>query len=144
MRGGLLATATVAFALVAGCGSDRAAAPQPSTAKGAGAPALASAPRGAGEIVVRGDASPLAAGPFRFRGEYRVRFEQYAPEDASLDFGAQTPFVLELTRGRDEPRRLFSAATARGARRIRIDGRMRVDVSFGDFPFVVRFTPVRG
>ena len=95
-----------------------------------------------------GEASPASHGPFRFDGEYTVRFEQHAPEDPDLDFGAATSFVAaldreaEITGGDSIP--LFEAARARQTRKLKIDGRYFVDVSFGDFPYVIRFTPTDG
>ena len=101
----------------------------------------------AGEIVVRGEASPQSHGPFTFRGRYTVRFEQIAPEDPSLDFRGETSFVATLDRRPEEmaadSRRLFRAARRSGRRRITLDGRFYVDVAFGDFPYVIRFTPAR-
>jgi hypothetical protein len=74
-----------------------------------------------------------------------VRFEQYAPEDSHQDFRGQTPFVADLERPPGVAAiHLFNAAAATGRRRLHIDGRFVVDVSFGDFPYVLRFTPVAG
>ena len=73
-----------------------------------------------------------------------MRFEQYAPEDPALDFSGQTPFSAVLQRSADDPRRatgLFVAARRSGQRVLVIRGRYVVDVSFGDFPYVIRFTP---
>lgn len=101
----------------------------------------------AGEIVVRGEASPATHGPYAFSGRYLVRFEQYAPEDATLDFASQTPFSAALTAGRGDPRgaiKLFEAAAATGRREMTIDGRYFLSIDFGDFPFVLRFTPRDG
>ena len=36
---------------------------------------------------------------------------------------------------------LFKAAVGTQTRRLRINGRFYVDVSFGDYPYVIRFTP---
>ena len=140
----LLAVLVVAAA--AGCGVDSTAAPQPGATSRA-EPALARQAATPGEFLVRGDVSPKIAGPYDFRGRYVVRFEQYAPEDPRLDFGGQTPFTAALEErpagreGRSIP--LFESASRTGRRTIRATGRLYVDVSFGDFPFVVRFTPVR-
>ena len=108
-------------------------------------PALAKAPKRAGEIVVRGEASPASHGPFSFDGRYTVRFEQIAPEDPSLDFGTQTAFVATLDRRPQQEGagtiRLFRDAARTGRKVITAKGRYYVDVSFGDFPYAVRFTP---
>lgn len=97
-------------------------------------------------MIVRGDASPASHGPFAFDGRYRVRFQQYAPEDPKVDFASQTSFVAALDRSaeRNGPgtRRLFRVARRTGSRTLTLHGRLFVDVSFGDFPYVIRFTPV--
>ena len=132
--------------LLAGCGSGMGGgtAATTSVARGA-APSLLRAPARPGEIVVRGDATPKTAGPYTFAGAYRVRFQQYAPEDPRLDFAGETAFVADLERTEGVPaRRLFRAAAAHGSRTVRLRGRFYVDASFGDYPFVLRFTPVRG
>ena len=148
MRPAAIATllAALALAAAAGCGGDITVAPQPAATSRA-EPGLARAAARPGEVLVRGDVSPKLAGPYDFRGSYVVRFEQYAPEDPRLDFRGQTPFTAALEErpegreGRTIP--LFEAASRTGRRTIRATGRLYVDVSFGDFPFVVRFTPVR-
>jgi hypothetical protein len=130
--------------LAAGCGQEAATKPQPPRAAD---PALARQPKSPGEIVVRGEASPRSHGPFQFHGRYIVRFEQSAPEDPELDFSTQTSFVAGLDRRPEEEAadsvRLFSAAKASGRRRISVNGRFYVDVAFGDFPYAIRFTPVK-
>lgn len=106
-------------------------------------PALATRPAAAGEIVVRGEASPETKGPYAFDGRYLVRFEQYAPEDPKLDFTAQTPFSAQITPRRDDPRgavKLVQAAARSGRAEVAIRGRRFVSVTFGDFPYVLRFT----
>lgn len=136
--------ALLAGATLAGCGSS---APRPATTTGPSAPvpSLARAPRQPGEVLIRAEATPKTAGPFTFAGTYRVRFVQYAPEDPRLDFSGETPFVAALTRGDGSTvRRLFRAAKASGSRTVRLSGRYLVDASFGDFPFALRFTRVRG
>jgi hypothetical protein len=136
----------VAAALTAGCGRATSEAPRGAAALDVKAkPALLRSPPGDGEIIVRATTSPHTAGPFTLHGAYRVRFEQYAPESPRMDFAAQTSFVADLER-RPGTRavRLFRAAAATGARVIRANGRYYVDVSFGDFPFVLRMTPVPG
>src|SRR5436190_18372224 len=86
-----------ALVLLAGCGSQVATPtkpPDPAKAK----VALLQAPKRAGEIIVRGDLSPASHGPYDFDGRYLVRFEQFAPEDPTVDFAAQTAFVATLDR----------------------------------------------
>jgi hypothetical protein len=147
----LLPVLAVACAVVAGCGSATSTAPVrppgPVAADAPQAPALLRAPRAAGEVVVRGEASPASHGPVALHGRYLVRFEQYAPEDPRLDFGAQTAFVATLDRRPEQEGagsvRLFRAAERRGSVRVRLDGRFWIDVAFGDFPYVVRLTPLR-
>jgi hypothetical protein len=132
--------------VVAACGGG--SEPPPAAPTSTAVPDLARAPKAEGELVVSGEASPESHGPFDFSGEYTVRFEQYAPEDPSLDFGGATSFVAaldreaEITGGDSIP--LFEAARARQTRELAIEGRYFVDVSFGDFPYVIRFTPVDG
>jgi hypothetical protein len=143
-----LVCALLAGAGLAGCGGGGGAttATHP-PAVTATAPALATRAAKPGEIVVRGEASPQSKGPFTFKGRYLVRFEQYAPENAKLDFGTQTPFSAALTRRPDDETGaigLLQAAASTGRRELTIDGRYYVDVSFGDFPYVVRFTPRAG
>ncbi|HEX8158831.1 MAG TPA: hypothetical protein VF526_15710 [Solirubrobacteraceae bacterium] len=135
---------------IAGCGSDRSSTrsrgSDTATTAAAVLPSLARRPAARGEIVVVGQASPQTHGPYAFDGRYRVRFEQYAPEDPKLDFGSQTSFTATLTSRRGDPRGdidLFQAATRDGQRQLTIRGRYYVDVSFGDYPYVIRFTPRR-
>lgn len=127
----------------AGCGGDDPAGTA-TTAPTATLPDLARRPPAPGEIVVRGEASPATHGPYTFSGRYLVRFEQYAPEDPNLDFATQTPFSAALARRAGDPVgavELFEDAARSGRRELAINGRYLVDVSFGDFPYVVRFTP---
>lgn len=109
------------------------------------APELARAPEAAGEIVITGDSSPASHGPYRFDGEYTVQFQQYEPEDPKLDFSAETPFVAALDREAEITRgdsvELFEAARSEGSKTVRVKGRFYVDVGFGDYPYVIRFTP---
>lgn len=104
---------------------------------------LASASSQAGEIVVKGEASPGEHGPFDLDGRYRVRFEQTAPEDPSIDFADETPFVARLMSPGDHGagKRLFRAAAARGQRTLTLHGRYLIDVEFGDWPYAIRLTP---
>jgi hypothetical protein len=133
---------------LAGCGGSAATpATNSTTTSSAGAPRLATRPAAHGEIVVRGESSPRTAGPYAFDGRYLVRFQQWAPEDAKLDFSSQTPFTATLERHDGDARgatQLFQAASATGRRSIAIHGRYFVDVSFGDYPYVLRFTPRAG
>jgi hypothetical protein len=133
-----------ALVLLAGCGSEAATPtkpPDPAKAK----VALLQAPKRAGEIIVRGDLSPASHGPYAFDGRYVVRFEQFAPEDPNVDFTAQTAFVaaLDRTAELDGPGSvtLFHAARRTGRKTLALHGRLFVDVSFGDFPYAIRFTP---
>jgi hypothetical protein len=105
-------------------------------------PRLATEPPAQGEVVLRGRVAPRTHPPVPLQGRYLVRFAQWAPEDRSRDFARETSFVASLlaTGGRTQP--LFKASAARGERRVRLDGRYALDVSFGDFPYVVRFTPL--
>lgn len=144
------AAVLLAVAALAGCGAagggdgaSRRSARAPTTAA---LPALATRPATTGEIVLRGEASPKTHGPYAFDGRYLVRFEQYAPEDPKLDFTAQTPFSAQLEPRRDDPRgavKLVEKAARSGRAEVEIHGRRFVDVTFGDFPYVVRFTPRR-
>jgi hypothetical protein len=140
------AVLAAALALLAGCGSEaatRTKPPDPAQAK----VALLKAPKRAGEIIVRGDLSPASHGPYAFDGRYVVRFEQFAPEDPHVDFTAQTAFVttLDRTAEQDGPGsvRLFHAARRTGRRTLTLHGRLFVDVSFGDFPYAIRITPLK-
>jgi hypothetical protein len=133
-----------ALVLLAGCGNETATPtkpPDPAKAK----VALLQAPKRAGEIIVRGDLSPASHGPYAFDGRYVVRFEQFAPEDPNVDFTAQTAFVaaLDRTAEQDGPGgvTLFHVARRTGRRTLALHGKLFVDVSFGDFPYAIRFTP---
>ncbi|HMJ37187.1 MAG TPA: hypothetical protein VK501_25005 [Baekduia sp.] len=142
----ILVPLLAAAALTASCGSATSEAPRGAAALDAKAkPPLLRSPRGDGEIIVRATTSPRTAGPFTLHGTYRVRFEQYAPESPQMDFATQTSFVADLERQPGIPAvRLFRTAAATGARTVHVDGRYYVDVSFGDFPFVLRMTPATG
>jgi hypothetical protein len=132
--------------LLAGCGTKAAAPtrpPDPAKAK----VALLQAPKRPGEIIVRGDLSPASHGPYAFDGRYVVRFEQFAPEDPNVDFTAQTAFVATLDRNAEQDGpgsvKLFRVARRTGRRTLALHGRLFVDVSFGDFPYALRFTPLK-
>jgi hypothetical protein len=135
-----------ALVLLAGCGGEagtRIKPPDPAKAK----VALLQAPRRAGEIIVRGDLSPASHGPYAFDGRYVARFEQFAPEDPHMDFTGQTAFVATLDRNAEQDGpgsvRLFRAARRTGRRTLTLHGRLFVDVSFGDFPYAIRITPLK-
>ncbi|HMT04806.1 MAG TPA: hypothetical protein PKD76_04600 [Solirubrobacterales bacterium] len=61
-----------------------------------------------------------------------------------MDFSTKTIFVATLVKvsgsGPGEIP-LFQEAARSGQTRVTADGSYEVDVSFGDFPFVIRFTP---
>lgn len=140
----LRVTLSLATAFVlAACGGG--AEPPPPIPTTSAPSALASEPKAPGEIVIEGDLSPASHGPYSFDGDYTVRFEQRAPEDPNLDFSTQTNFVATLDKRAEivdgESVELFDAARAEQSRKLRIEGRYYVDVSFGDFPYVIRFTP---
>jgi len=135
-----------ALVLLAGCGSEAATPtrpPDPAKAK----VALLQAPKRAGEVIVRGDLSPASHGPYAFDGRYVVRFEQFAPEEPDVDFTAQTAFVATLDRNAEEDGPgsigLFHAARRTGRKTLALHGKLFVDVSFGDFPYAIRITPLR-
>ena len=135
-----------ALVLLAGCGNEAATPtrpPDPAKAK----VALLQAPKRAGEIIVRGDLSPASHGPYHFDGRYLVRFEQFAPEDPTVDFAAQTAFVATLDRTAEQEGpgsvRLFRAARRTSRKTVSLHGRLFVDVSFGDFPYAIRITPLQ-
>ena len=138
-----LAVVLLAAAL-GGCGDSKPS-PPPRPGPGApGAPEQLQRPPRQGEILLEGEASPRRHGPFRFDGPYAVRFAQYAPEAPGRSFGGQVPFVVKLRLASDpraKPLALFHRATARGSRTLELHGRYLVEVLFGDFPYVVRFTP---
>ena len=142
----VLVLLAAAAALLAGCGSDSSSsgAPQGDAAL-KGDPALARAPKRPDEIVLRAGASPRTHGPIALDGRYTVRFEQYAPEDPRLDFTTQTAFVADLrTPAGRVAEHLFRAARPTGTTTVTAHGRYLVDVSFGDFPYVLRFSPAAG
>ena len=135
-----------ALVLLAGCGSEAATPtrpPDPAKAK----VALLQAPKRAGEVIVRGDLSPASHGPYAFDGRYVVRFVQFAPVDPNVDFTAQTAFVATLDRNAEEDGPgsigLFHAARRTGRKTLALHGKLFVDVSFGDFPYAIRITPLR-
>ncbi len=128
------------------CGSTGST-PEPPPAAGVdspNAPSLLTDSKSAGEFVFRADLSPETFGPVTLDGRYIVRFAQYAPEDAEMDFSTKTIFVATLVKvsgsGPGEIP-LFQEAARSGQTRVTADGSYEVDVSFGDFPFVIRFTP---
>ncbi len=140
-----LAIAALAIgAALSGCGGAGNEAPPAAGAGAPGAPALLERELGPGELLVEGEATPHEAGPFRLDGRYRVSFAQYAPEAPRRGFAGEVPFVAELRSVSDpraRPVRLFREAAKGGTRTIELRGRYAVEVLFGDFPFVLRFTP---
>jgi len=124
------------LAILVGCGGGDEGAPERPPP---GRPALAQRPAAAGEVVVHGEASPGEHGPFRFDGMYDVRFEQQAPEDPGLDFSGEVAFTARLT-GASGTVPLFDHAARTGRRTVRLKGRYRLEVLFGDFPYALRFT----
>jgi hypothetical protein len=139
------------FALVAvlaaawsGCGGNGAPARTPVPSAD---PALAREQPSEGEIVIHGELSPASHGPYDLDGRYTVAFEQSAPEDPNLDFAQQTSFVAMLDVEAEiesaDSVKLFKASRRAGRKRLEIHGRYFVDVSFGDFPYAIRFTPRR-
>jgi hypothetical protein len=136
----------IALAAIAGCGGGVETREPPPAASKAKV-ALLRAPKLPGEVIVRGEGSPASHGPFTFDGRYVVRFEQFAPEDPSIDFARQTAFVVTVDRRAEQEGagsiRLFRTAKRTGRRAITLHGRLFVDVSFGDFPYALRFSPAR-
>ena len=133
----------VVCAWAAGCGGSGTPAPQ---ALPKGDPELGRADARKGELVIRGDLTPASHGPYAFDGRFRVAFEQYAPEDPELDFTQQTSFVATLDKRAEIPGpgsvKLFKASKRTGRKQLELHGRYFVDVSFGDFPYAIRLTPV--
>jgi hypothetical protein len=142
-----LVVGLAATSALGGCGDDSGRSARDGTTATSGAsvpPALARRAPADGEIVVHGEGSPETHGPYAFAGRYLVRFEQYAPEDPALDFSGQTPLTALLAPRAGDPRgarALIEAALRSGRRELDVRGRYFVDVSFGDFPYVIRFTP---
>jgi hypothetical protein len=146
-RPGRIVLLVAAGAVATACGGGGSSgAASSATAPPPGRPALARAPKRPGEIVVSAQVSPQSHGPFALDGRYVARFEQIAPEDSELDFGRQTPFVAMLDRAPEQEGagsvRLFRAAAKTGRRTVTLHGRWYLDVSFGDFPYAIRLTPV--
>ncbi len=144
-RPSFAALLAVAALLLSSCGGG--ADPSASTAAPPPArPALAETAKRPGEILVQGQASPASHGPFELRGRYTARFEQIAPEDPELDFATQTPIVVMADRNAEQEDgrsvRLFHAAARTGEAQVTLRGRLYIDVSFGDFPYAIRLTPV--
>ena len=138
-----LALLVLLAAWAGGCGGSDPPRPAPTPAAD---PRLAREAPAKGEIVIRGELSPASHGPYDFAGRYRVAFEQYAPEDPELDFSQHTSFVATLDRRAGiqdrESVELFKISRRTGRKRLAIRGRYFVGVSFGDFPYVIRFTPL--
>jgi hypothetical protein len=136
----------LALAALAGCGGATDSPTPPPPASKAKV-ALLQAPKRPGEVIVRGEGSPESHGPYAFEGRYLVRFQQFAPEDPNMDFAGETAFVATLDRQAEVEGsgtvKLFHAARRTGRRTVTLQGRLYVDVSFGDFPYALRFTPAR-
>src|SRR3954453_7117348 len=141
----LLAAALIVTACGGGTTSGRTASTAASGDDGPARPALAQAPKRAGEILLQGPASPASHGPVTLDGRYTVRFEQIAPEDPNLDFTGQTAFVAVLDRHTQQEdtgtKRLFRTAARTGRTEVTARGRYWIDVEFGDFPYAIRLTP---
>ena len=110
--------------------------------------ALLQAPKRPGEILVRGDLSPASHGPYAFDGRYVVRFQQFAPEDPNARL--HRPDGLRGDAWTATPRSKARAAcrsstppAAPGRTTLALHGKLFVDVSFGDFPYAMRFTPLK-
>lgn len=149
----VVAAAVSALVLAAtGCGERHTTspgAPGATTTAAGSKPAitLAKAPKRPGEIVVTANGSPQAHGPYAFDGRYRVRFEQVDPEDPAQTFTGQTTFVAVAAPDADQDTGRGVVPLVRGAKRsdsatVELHGRLYVNVSFGDFPYAVRLTPV--
>ena len=142
--GPLTLFALLALAIViAACGGKSATAPPAAGPNAAGAPALLKQKLQKGEVMVDAEYSPHRDGPYKFDGTYLVRFAQYDPEAPRTSFAQQTPFVAYLTGPGRRPKKitLFHQAAAGASRTMRLHGTYFVEVSFGDFPYVLRFTP---
>lgn len=130
--------------VAAGCGGQSASTVPPAAGpKAPGAPALLKRKVGKGEVMVQAEYSPHRDGPYRFNGTYVVRFAQYAPGEPGMRFADQTPFVADLVGLGRKPRKiaLFHQAAGSGRRTVKLHGSYFVEVSFGDFPNVLRFAP---
>ena len=140
----ICALLAIVAAWAAGCGG---ADPPTPPASPVADPALARASPAEGEVLIRGELSPASHGPYEFSGRYTVSFEQYAPEDPELDFTQHTSFVATLNTEAEIERRdsirLFQTSRRTRKKRFELEGRYFVDVSFGDFPYIIRFTPRR-
>ena len=143
---GVLAALAFVAAACGGDGGARRGASATTSPAGSALPALARPTAKPGELVFHAEASPMTHGPLALDGRYLVRFEQTAPEDPRLDFSTQTPFTAVLERRAGDPSgavKLFGAVARSGRRELAIHGRYVLDVTFGDFPYAVRFTPRR-
>jgi hypothetical protein len=129
--------------VIAACGGKSATPPPAAGPTAQGAPALLKQKVRKGEVMVDAEYSPHRDGPYRFDGTYLVRFAQYDPEAPGTSFADQTPFVADLTGLGRRPKKIaiFHQAAAGGERTMRLHGNYFVEVSFGDFPYVLRFTP---
>jgi hypothetical protein len=140
----ILVVGALLAALLGGCGGRDSSSATSSTSTTAALPPLARTPPKPGELLFTGEASPRTHGPFTLKGGYKVRFEQFAPEDPRLDFSKQVPFtaLLRTAGSRGPGDHIFGVARARGQRIMHGTGRRyELEVTFGDFPYAVRFTP---
>ena len=135
------------FGLLTGCAAE---APRPTPPPDAAKTqvALLQAPKRPGEVLLRGELSPASHGPYAFDGRYVVRFEQFAPENPERRLHAarrrsSRPSTAAPRRRAPGSVKLFHAARRTARRTVTLHGRLYVDVSFGDFPYAIRFTPVR-
>jgi len=131
-----------------GCGGDDKGSKTTQTAPSAASlkvPPLARKEPAAGDLLFTGQKTPTSYGTFRLNGAYNVRFEQIAPEDRTKDFSKETAFTARLRKdgSRSQGAKLFSSAAATGQTEIKRRGSYILDVTFGDYPYAVRFTPLR-
>jgi hypothetical protein len=134
-----------AVVVLAGCDAE-ATKPTPPPSPAKAKVALLQSPKRRGEILIRGDLTPASHGRYAFDGRYVARFQQFAPEDPNVDFADQTAFVATLDKRAEQEGdgtvKLFHAAARTGRETLTLHGRYFVDVTFGDFPYAIRFTPV--
>jgi hypothetical protein len=151
---GVIASVLAAVA-IAGCGSERiitqtvtrtVAIPPPSKTGGKG-PSLAAKPPGPGEVLVSGNTAPKTFGPFDFEpGNYTFQFEQYDPQDRSLDFSTDaSPFAVSVNRkprtSAPDSQLLVNSAAKNGDNIAALTGQFYIDVTSADHSYVLRFTP---
>jgi len=139
-------------AALAACGGDDKPAPASiptsrvpalTTAAALKSPPLARTALTTGELIFTGPAAPGTHGSFALDGTYIVRFEQFDPDDEDRDFSRAAPLTVGLrpASSMDPGFELFAAKEASGQRELTRKGRFALDVTRGDFPYAVRFTP---